>query len=467
MPTSGGTPDVAGLPWPKGEPGELRAAASKMGRIGSQLRSDGARMVATAGSVSGWRGQAASAYAAGVSEYQNAFATAAGDLTGGAGALRELASDVQDAQDEVRDLAKKVEAAEEAARAARAKATLLAAAAATAQAAASAADVVGFDAQAQALQNAASDAGQAAGSASSTAGSLEAEAARVRARAEQRATELVQRVEAKDASTAGKLRGVSIDAPLGGIGGHPYTGMPSSPLGRVLAPTYAPIYRLDGDEDHFPADYRNSIDGLTPYLDDDGNWVWPLSNDEDMRDGDLPGATLPYIFTLGPNGNLRLGYWRFHHYNDFPGPTVGVDVPAGPFGSVRVEKTIGDAGVGSHDGDWERFGVGFDENGRPENGSYAAHEGSGDVPWDDVEKEDGRPVVYVAHGGHGSYPDPGAHNNPATGIDDQAGGDGETWDTQGNLVDGTTDSRLYEDAVWGDDSSAVVNAPESPGDPDR
>jgi uncharacterized protein YukE len=449
-------PDLAGLQWPEGDPPALRSAAARLGRAASGLRSTGARFAATARSAPTWNGLAAAAYAGGVAEYTSTFAQASSALTGAAGALADLAAAVENAQQEVRELARKVEAAEEAAREARERANALAAVAAAAQVAAGAAGVVGLDAQAATLDAAAEDAAASAGSAAGVAADLEQEAADVRRRAEQRARELCLEVEAADRATAGKVRSASIAAPVGGVG-HPAAGLPSSGLGRVLAPTYAPVYRHDDGEDHFPADYRRSIAGLDPYRDGDTT-VWPLRDDEDLRDGDLDNATLPYVFTTDSEGNVEIEYWRWHHYNDFPGPRVEV------FG---IGTTIGDAGAGSHDGDWEKFAVGFDERGVPSHGAFASHEGGDDTPWHDVETDGGHPVVYVAHGGHGSYPEAGSFDNPATGIDDQADGTGEEWDTRGDLIDGSTDARLHEQAQWGDDHSEFVNPPQSPADPRR
>ncbi|HEV2754965.1 MAG TPA: Vps62-related protein [Actinomycetota bacterium] len=447
-------PDVAGLPWPEGDPGGLRSASSRLARAASGLRATGSRFGGAARSAPSWNGVAATAYAGGVAEYTSVLAGAASSLSGAAGALTELAAEVEDAQQEVRELARKVEAAEQAAREARERANALAAVAAAAQAAAVTADVTGFDPQAVVLGAAADDARASAGSAEAVAADLEGEAADVRRRAEQRARDLCQQVEAADRATAGELRAATVAAPAGGIG-HPASGLPSSALGRVLAPTYAPVYRHDDGEDHLPADYRRSIAGLDPLRDGDTT-IWPLSDRESLRDGDLDNATLPYVFTTDAHGNLEIEYWRWHHYNDFPGPRVEV------FG---VGTTVGDGGAGSHDGDWEKFAVGFDDRGAPSHSAFASHEGGHDTPWVDVETDGGHPVVYVAHGGHGSYPEAGSFDNPATGIDDQADGTGEEWDTSDDLVDGSTDVRLHDRAQWGDDSSAVVDPPQSPRRP--
>ena len=59
-------PDVAGLPWPEGDPGGLRAAASSLSKAASGLRTTGSRFVGIARGVNVWSGQASTAYFSGV-----------------------------------------------------------------------------------------------------------------------------------------------------------------------------------------------------------------------------------------------------------------------------------------------------------------------------------------------------------------------------------------------------------------
>ena len=90
------------------------------------------------------------------------------------------------------------------------------------------------------------------------------------------------------------------------------------------------------------------------------------------------------------NGRLWLQYWLWYFYNDY---------------SLAL-------GAGLHEGDWEM--VQFRMNGdQPDIAVYAQHSHAEKRPWPDVERENGRPVVYVARGSHASYFQAGHHNTEA------------------------------------------------------
>lgn len=465
-------PSVAGLAWPKGDLGPLRAAARRCGAVASSLRDTGGRLVGAAQAPDNWKGQASSAYGTAVKAYQHTFSASAATMSDAAGALEELARLVDRAQDQVKRLAREVEDAEARAAGAQAKAALAQAVSSAAQAALVAAPVVdaivpGPDVVTSGLRSAASDASEALCRANTLATELQREAERVRKAAEKRARDLCDEVEAMDAATASKLRAATRRAPVGGKT-QPAGGTPASGLGRVLAPTYAPHFVFDRDEEHMPGDYRDSLASANESVDKDGRRTYDLSDSERLRAGNLDTASLPYVFGLTADGRLQIQYWRWHHYNDHPGYTV--DLPGlAPFGS-------GDAGIGAHPGDWERTSIQFGLDGKPTHVGYDAH-GSDTEPathqreWDDAERRGWRtrhPVVYVAHGGHGNYPEAGAFQNPNSALpDDQADGlHGRVWETRSRLVDGTTDPRLYEHARFGEDDG-VTPSPQSPKDPER
>jgi hypothetical protein len=90
----------------------------------------------------------------------------------------------------------------------------------------------------------------------------------------------------------------------------------------------------------------------------------------------------------GSDGRLWLQYWFAYVYNDYQLA----------------------ARFGLHEGDWEMIALRMDEReDEPDLAVYAQHAYAEQRDWDDVAKEDGRPVVFIARGSHGSYFEPGMH----------------------------------------------------------
>ena len=90
----------------------------------------------------------------------------------------------------------------------------------------------------------------------------------------------------------------------------------------------------------------------------------------------------------GSDGRLWLQYWFAYVYNDYQLA----------------------ARFGLHEGDWEMIALRLDErDADPDLAVYAQHAYAEQRDWDDVAKEDGRPVVFIARGSHGSYFEPGMH----------------------------------------------------------
>jgi hypothetical protein len=86
------------------------------------------------------------------------------------------------------------------------------------------------------------------------------------------------------------------------------------------------------------------------------------------------------------NGRIWLQYWLWYFYNDY---------------SLAL-------GAGLHEGDWEMVQLRMRDD-EPDVAVYAQHTYAERRPWPQVEKEDGRPVVYVARGSHASYFEAGFH----------------------------------------------------------
>jgi hypothetical protein len=79
-------------------------------------------------------------------------------------------------------------------------------------------------------------------------------------------------------------------------------------------------------------------------------------------------------------GKAWLQYWFFYYYNP---------------------KNL--RGLGKHEGDWEMIQVHLSASGAPDRVTYAQHEFGEARPWQEIESDDLRPVVYVAELSHASY----------------------------------------------------------------
>jgi hypothetical protein len=88
------------------------------------------------------------------------------------------------------------------------------------------------------------------------------------------------------------------------------------------------------------------------------------------------------------DGCWWLQYWFFYFYNDYN--------LAGEIGGE-----IGGAGL--HEGDWEMIELQLDAGGNPQLAVYSQHKHAGQRPWNKVEKQGNRPVVYPARGSHANY----------------------------------------------------------------
>ncbi|WP_445148048.1 hypothetical protein [Baekduia sp. Peel2402] len=90
------------------------------------------------------------------------------------------------------------------------------------------------------------------------------------------------------------------------------------------------------------------------------------------------------------HGWLWLQYWLWYFYNDY-----------------RLT-----ANIGLHEGDWEMVQLRLGEDDVPDYAVYAQHARAQRRPWNEVEKDAGRPdaaMVYVARGSHASYFEDGIH----------------------------------------------------------
>ncbi|HEY0279250.1 MAG TPA: Vps62-related protein [Solirubrobacterales bacterium] len=126
-------------------------------------------------------------------------------------------------------------------------------------------------------------------------------------------------------------------------------------------------------------------------------------------------------------GALWLQYWFFYYYND---------------------KAL--LGNGRHEGDWEMIQLRIGADGEPDVVTYAQHKRGERCSWEDVEKEEGAPVVYSARGSHASYLRRGNHATevPLAGWDYNDAG-GPLVRPRLNLITDTDPSWVAWPGRWG------------------
>jgi len=130
------------------------------------------------------------------------------------------------------------------------------------------------------------------------------------------------------------------------------------------------------------------------------------------------GAAAPVLYYYVPQ--RYIAYWFFYPYND--------------------------GGIVDHDGDWENIVVQLDAQERPTEVAYYAHGHATIYPWEEIEHEGERPVVYSARGSHASYPSRGPHLGIPT-LDWTAAG--ERWDTAARLRNVVRESWWGYGGAWG------------------
>ena len=235
---------------------------------------------------------------------------------------------------------------------------------------------------------------------------------------------------------------------------------------QALAEQYAPILYFHPDEEHFLQDPNTFIEQSTlrqerdfrgdrelhglgdvpagelpdigPENADADGQVFLDHREEDLgkgiREGDLGNSRNLYLHDADTN---TLTYFFFYSYNDGP-PGV-----------------LGDRQ--NHEGDWERITIQLDDDFRPVEVRYGAHNGL-DVsrPWSQAPTEDGRPVVYVGQGSHASLPEPGEWSTNFPGVNDVASADGLRFDLATRpAVDVTGEDYYGSHVLWGERGSAA------------
>lgn len=208
-------------------------------------------------------------------------------------------------------------------------------------------------------------------------------------------------------------------------------------------------YLLTDPEDYIAGSTVTTLDG-TP-VDDPVAYLQENPDAElVMNAGDVsnptPDATKTY-YQYDPATN-SITYFYFYPNND------------GPQGGSQV----GD--LQNHEGDWERVTVQLDANFQPTTVYYSSHSGSSSMPWSQVVKENGRPVVFVAAGSHANFFVPGTYHSEFATADDRTVADpasGLRIDTQGYAMTDITQTWWYQDGDrlhWGEQVEHSVPVPE-------
>jgi hypothetical protein len=144
----------------------------------------------------------------------------------------------------------------------------------------------------------------------------------------------------------------------------------------------------------------------------------------------------------GTDGRLWLQYWFFYVYNDYQLA----------------------ARFGLHEGDWEMASLRIDEAaGEPDLAVYAQHAYAEARPWDEVLKDGGRPLVYVARGSHGSYFETGMFNTEV--FYDIADGDRETPELELVTLAGDDPAWPRWPGIWGATRARWKAESDSPASP--
>ncbi|HEX5939788.1 MAG TPA: hypothetical protein VFZ12_05475 [Dehalococcoidia bacterium] len=212
---------------------------------------------------------------------------------------------------------------------------------------------------------------------------------------------------------------------------------------------------------------RTDMDGLDRdwFLDYPGNPVRPGCTFERafrslVVELDLPTVAYAHIATEEGEEGIALQYWFYYYFNDWNN---------------------------HHEGDWEMIQVTFDDadsveealDVEPSSVAYSQHGTGETADWDgdNLEKEEGRPVVYVAHGSHASFLEQAIYlgvgeEGAGFGCDDTTGAT-RRFELEAVVIPSSTEGAPEELAWvgfggrWGEPAGTEFNGPTGPIDKDR
>jgi hypothetical protein len=175
---------------------------------------------------------------------------------------------------------------------------------------------------------------------------------------------------------------------------------------------------------------------------------------------DLPAVAYAHIATEEGEEGIALQYWFYYYFNDWNN---------------------------HHEGDWEMIQVTFNEadsveealGQEPSSVAYSQHGTGETADWegDNLEKEEGRPVVYVAHGSHASFLEQAIYlgigeEGAGFGCDDTTGAT-RRLELEAVVIPSTTEGAPEELAWvgfggrWGEPAGTEFNGPTGPIDKSR
>ncbi|KAJ2993570.1 Vacuolar protein sorting-associated protein 62 [Globomyces sp. JEL0801] len=198
---------------------------------------------------------------------------------------------------------------------------------------------------------------------------------------------------------------------------------------RTTLEKFAPKVWIMSDEESFPANVKETIDGSERKESDGKTNLFIPESLHPGNKGRL-ADTFCYGFYVPKGSDVFLVYWFFYNFN--PGRSI-----------FDVE---------SHPGDWEHFSIKLDADLNPQEAYAAAHSSGTKANWNDIEKEGDRPVVYSAQISHATFFNEGKFPLKAFPLLNDETNQGEQWDTQSKM----------EVFFWGDRKVQSVGNKEFP-----
>jgi Vacuolar protein sorting-associated protein 62 len=116
---------------------------------------------------------------------------------------------------------------------------------------------------------------------------------------------------------------------------------------------------------------------------------------------------------------------------------------------AQQDQDRGFVRTGRHAGDWEMVQVEVDRNARPLSAVLSQHSSGERVPWAEMRRSRGHPVVYAARGAHGSYARPGVRDRLWPDPNDEADGRGRRVVARLVRVDASNPPWMRWDGRWG------------------
>ncbi len=158
------------------------------------------------------------------------------------------------------------------------------------------------------------------------------------------------------------------------------------------------------------------------------------------RTGEVIGEDRVYGRIADDDDRRYLQYWLFYARND---------------------QDRGVVDTGRHEGDWEFVQLRLAPDGPPDEVAFAQHSWAEVCAADQVEFEDGAPVVYVANGSHASYPRAGTADRPWPDPNDEADGGGQEALPEVTMLTETRPEWVTYSGRWGDAEAGIVPGEQS------